>query len=211
MFARARVERRCPRGMSGRPLGPPGPLAPPCAPTMENQSGSLDTIRQLLGSTTTIELQRVHDWMAEDDEEVLGALYVLVDDHRDRIAPPLPPIAAVDLLLRIMRVSSVRPGPREFSISPYDAAHRLLTIATACVSSAKRSNSSADLLDSLRDRLAVAYRSADDRLRRRIVDGFLEHAFETPSLRAIFESWRTAPALSQAYAEAAQWADSRNT
>ena len=176
----------------------------------DSSRSSLAEITRFFDSGTSVGLRRAREWMASDDDEVLGAVYVALKEHADRIDPRPDPILIAELLLRIMRVSEVRPGPREFGLSPYDAASCLLDEALAWNAQKNDNPSADDWLSSLRARLAAEYQSADERLRRRIVDGFLEHAFETPSLRSVFGSWQHAPTLAQAYSEAAQWADSRD-
>ena len=175
----------------------------------QSPRSALAEISRFLGSAISVDLQQVRDWMSEDDDEVLSALYVALKKHSNRIVPRPQPMLIVEVLLRIMRVSDVRPGPRDLSLSPYDAARCLLDEALAWDAQRIGNHSGADVLSSLRDRLASEYQSGDERLRRRIVDGFLEHAFETPSLRSLFANWQRSPTLAQAYSEAAQWADSR--
>ena len=55
--------------------------------------------------------------------------------------------------------------------------------------------------------LAALYRQSDEETRRCIIDGGLEHLFEEPGARALFEHWRSDKELSVAYREAAEWAD----
>ena len=51
------------------------------------------------------------------------------------------------------------------------------------------------------------YRRSDRDARERIINGFLEHVFERPSLRRLFDRWRQDPELGEAYTLASEWGD----
>jgi hypothetical protein len=175
----------------------------------DREPTALSEIVDVLDSAGLVSLQRVYEWMTEDDDEVLGALYILLRDHAQRVVPVPPTDLSVQVLLKIVRVSEVRPGLRNFGMSPYEAAALLLSEAVDWNTRRHDDDSAHKALLLLRERMAEMYRSGDAKTRRRIVDGFLEHAFEVPSLRVFFHSWKDMALLSQAYAEAAQWADNQ--
>ncbi|MBV9573085.1 MAG: hypothetical protein JOY93_03455 [Acidobacteriales bacterium] len=50
------------------------------------------------------------------------------------------------------------------------------------------------------------YRAGDERIKRALVDGILEHLFEKKGLRQSFADWKTDPQLKTAYDEAQLWA-----
>jgi len=178
----------------------------------DDPQSSLADIKRFLDSGSSVPLDRVRIWMSSEDEEVLGAVYAALAQHCDRIEPTPQQTLLVDVLLRIMRIGIVRRGAREFSLSPYDAARCLLDLALAWNAVQQDDDgAAAGKLRLLREQVATEYQAGDDKVRRRIVDGFLEHAFETPSLRRIFEGWKNSPILGRAYSEAALWADNPET
>ena len=92
-----------------------------------------------------------------------------------------------------------------FAMQPYIAGHELARIYKHWRSRGR----APDVLRHARDELARLYVAGDDAQKRRVVDGALEHIFESVPCRADFEAWKAEPALAKAIEEAMEWAESR--
>jgi hypothetical protein len=92
-----------------------------------------------------------------------------------------------------------------FAMQPYIAGHELARIYKHWRSRAR----APDVLKHARHELARLYLTGDDALKRRVVDGAVEHIFESVPCRADFDEWKAEPALATAIMEAMAWAESR--
>jgi hypothetical protein len=92
-----------------------------------------------------------------------------------------------------------------FAMQPYIAGHELARIYKHWRSRGR----APDVLRHARDELARLCVAGDDAQKRRVVDGALEHIFESVPCRADFEAWKAEPAIAKAIEEAMEWAESR--
>lgn len=88
--------------------------------------------------------------------------------------------------------------------------HEAGTVLAACLKhwAAKLPATEGVMIDSVNE-LAAAFRSADEIERRRLINGCIEHAFESRTVRAFFDHWKDDPELGEAHHWASAWADAQ--
>lgn len=107
------------------------------------------------------------------------------------------------LLQCIIQGSVDHPDARGASVhSPFEAAHELVVWFNWYISDGESAPKAIRLLI---DRIEVAFRDGDDRIRNCIETGFLEHVLETPGNRQCFAHWARDLLLSESYTEALRW------
>ncbi len=158
-----------------------------------------------LHSDESISRQQVVDWIRSGDLETWAVLYVLTDKAYSRIQPELgmhDTCAFIeDYLLKCLIEN---PEPGDWIHSGYEAAWDF----AGWLKHLETLGPEAELfIREVATRVEASFRQADPETRERIINGFLEHVFEKPSLRSFFAPWTTEPALAEAYALAAAWGD----
>jgi hypothetical protein len=156
-----------------------------------------------LQSSGTIPRQQVIDWIASGDLETWGVLYVLTDKAYRRIEPELGMHDTCTFIEDyLVKCLIENPEAGDWIHSGYEAAWDL----AGWVKHLERLGPEAmQFIREVAARVEAAFRVADAETRDRIVNGFLEHVFEKPSLRAFFASWENDPVLAEAYTFAAEW------
>lgn len=153
-----------------------------------------------------IDQDRVKVWMNSDDIEVLGALHTFMSkgEYLDRVKPSLSRAELSEFFFRYYERCLRENHEGAWADSRYGAAW---DVAAWFKGLWNRGPSERDLQDEIKNWLAALYLNGDERLRRCIVDGALEHMFEEKGVRAHFADWRKDTRLAIAYMEACQWVD----
>lgn len=152
------------------------------------------------GPPAVISSDKVLAWMSDRDLEIQGAVFVLLRDFSAKILlePPLSESVRDDFyrsyLARVMMEGSA-------SLTAHGAGYEIVRWMMDLLPQEK---SEARLL-ALRDWLGSTYLRFSAAHRDVLVNGALEHVFERPELRRLFEPWRKHPVLARAYSEADLW------
>ena len=163
----------------------------------------IQSILDRLEQRDRFSLAEVRAWMRHEGDLVLwAAVYELLSRGVRRIRPE--PDAdetgafVTRYLLRCVRedVSS------DFIPSGYEAAGDL---AANAKSLARKLPEMESILEAIAERVKQAWLAADEAERDRLVNGFLEHALESPPVRRFFRPWKDDPALAEAWRLAMDW------
>ncbi|HET6266721.1 MAG TPA: hypothetical protein VFG11_03315, partial [Acidobacteriota bacterium] len=68
-----------------------------------------------------------------------------------------------------------------------------------------------DVIDETVSEVTSFYLSSKEPVRLAVINGFLEHLFETPKLRSYFQHWKTNPILAEGYNWALLWGKDHET
>ena len=162
-------------------------------------------IEALLRYEGDIPRERVLNWIGSKDFETWAVLYVLTDKAYCRIKPELGMVATCNFIKDyLMRCLAENPEAGDYIHSGYEAAWELAGWLKHL------ENLGADTEQVIRQVASDVeglYRRSDRDARERIINGFLEHVFERPSLRRLFDRWRQDPELGEAYTLASEWGD----
>jgi hypothetical protein len=185
---------------SGVSVTPVGPNAA-AEPTMSKSQAIAIRDRMLRGERMSWE--EVRSWAGSGDVELMGAAFQALRSG-DQIDGDIDGVEADRILVTylILVVEDRGVAAEIFQMPPYVAAHEL---AHFYKDWRGRASPPDDGLKHIRGELSRMYLSGDERQRRRVVDGVLEHIFEDPSCLADFERWRDDPVLARAHQEAMQW------
>lgn len=148
--------------------------------------------------------QRVVEWSQSEDIDTLGALYGYVSDptYASRVSPALSADEFVSLAIKYFEWCLRENPDSKFANSRYEAGWELVGLFAGLW---KDLQTPRDECERLKTWLADLYRSADEDLRRCIVDATLEHLFEDRGIAKYFADWKGDPLLGQAYREALEW------
>ncbi len=156
-----------------------------------------------------VDKQKVLAWMSAEDIEVRGAIYAFVMDpkYTARINPPLD----LDDYLKFVphyfsRCFKENPSG-EWSHTRYAAARDFVGWFQSLWNDKKVDRSA---LAQLKAWLAREYAGGDEAIKRCIVNGALEHLFETHAIAKYFDDWATEPSLQSAHHDATIWAQGKN-
>lgn len=143
-----------------------------------------------------------------DDVELSGAIYDIVttDQLRKRIEPPLTGEEFDNLITEYFERCILADPKGERTLTRYGAAWE----AQGCILGAWESEGeSSESFVRWKKWMEKLYRAGDERIRRAIVDGILEHLFEKKGLPQSFSDWKADSELRVAYDEAQLWADTQ--
>lgn len=141
-----------------------------------------------------------------DDSELAGAIYdiVTIDSLRKRIDPPLSDEELYSVITEYFERCIVTDPKGERTLTRYGAAWE----AQDCILETWESKGgSSECFVRWKKWMEKLYRAGDEKIKRAIVDGILEHLFETKGLRESFADWKIDSDLKTAYDEAQLWAD----
>jgi hypothetical protein len=149
----------------------------------------------------------ISSWIESGDIELMGAAFEALMSPDPIVDRDVDHACAERFLVRylVAALEGHADSAEVFAMQPYIAGHELARIYEHWRSRTR----SPDALRHARDELARLYVAGDDSQKRRVVDGALEHIFESVPCRADFEAWKTEPALAKAIEEAMEWAESR--
>jgi hypothetical protein len=143
-----------------------------------------------------------------DDTELAGAIYDIVttDKLRKRIEPPLADEELENLLMPYFERCILSDPKGERTVTRYGAAWE----AQECIlNSWESEGGSSESFLRWKKWMEKLYRAGDEKIKRAIVDGILEHLFEKKGLRQSFADWKADSELKTAYDEAQLWADTQ--
>ena len=162
-------------------------------------------ILALLKSDGDIPRERVLNWIASKDLDILAVLYVLTDKAYWRIKPELGMIATCNFIKDyLLRCLAENPDAGDYVHSGYEAASEL----AGWLKHLKNLGTDTEqVIREVASDLEALFRRSDREGQERIINGFLEHVFEKPSLRRFFDGWRGDPELGDAYTLASEWGD----
>jgi hypothetical protein len=147
----------------------------------------------------------VIEWIRSGDLETWAVLYVLTDKAYSRIQPELGMHDTCTLIEDyLVKCLIENPEPGDWIHSGYEAAWDLAGWLKHLESLGPRADR---FIREVAARVEAAFREGDAETKERIINGFLEHTFEKPSLRNFFASWAGEPVLAEAYVLAAEWGD----
>jgi len=169
-------------------------------------------ILEFVHSGTTVAKSKIDEWARSTDANVLSLLLRAVSIGWDRIQPTLPRGDYGKILINALKVVLTNPCDAEsgYMYTSYDLAHQLTAWALEAATESRKDPEIQEVLTQIIDALGDLYRTGDQRQRRCIVDGAVEHLFERDEGRALFASWQHDPDLRVAYDEANQWRDRVN-
>jgi hypothetical protein len=178
---------------------------PTAEPTLSKSQAV--AIRDRMGRGERMSWEEVRSWARSGDVELMGAAFdalessELIDGDIDGVEADRFLITYLVLVMEDRGVAS-----EVFEMPPYIAGHELAHLYKHWRG---RESPPDDGLKHIRGELSRLYLSGDEKQRRRVVDGVLEHIFEDPSCRADFELWRDDPVLGRAHQEAMEWIEGR--
>ena len=143
-----------------------------------------------------------------DDTELAGAIYDIVttDKLRKRIEPPLADEELENLLIPYFERCILTDPKGEWALTRYSAAWE----AQGCMLNLWDSEGGGSKsFAKWKKWMEKLYRAGDEKIKRAIVDGILEHLFEKKGLRQSFADWKADSELKTAYDEAQLWADTQ--
>jgi len=143
-----------------------------------------------------------------DDTELAGAIYDIVttDKLKKRIEPPLADKELDGLITEYFERCILTDPKGEWTLTRYGAAWE----AQACILDVWESEGgSSESFVKWKKWMEKLYRAGDEKIKRAIVDGILEHLFEKKGVRQSFADWKADSNLKTAYDEAQLWADTQ--
>lgn len=145
----------------------------------------------------------VLQWMESGSMELMSAAFQILSSRTSQLRGTLSSAAVAEFEARylIQIMAAAEPPSAVFDFSPYLAGHALATLYKT-LRNAQKFN---PLALWIRNELEGLYQSGDEAKKRLVVDGVLEHIFESADLRGDFAAWRGNPALRTAFDEASDW------
>lgn len=143
-----------------------------------------------------------------DDAELAGAIYDILSSDKlmRRIEPPLAHDELDKLITEYFERCILTDPKGEWALTRYSAAWE----AQDCILDTwENEGGSSEPFVRWKKWMEKLYRSGDEKIKRAIVDGILEHLFEKKELRQSFADWKSDPELKTAYDEAQLWADTQ--
>jgi hypothetical protein len=168
---------------------------------MNNQ---IDLILTAARSADTIPADTVLSWMSDHDLRVRGAVYFLLMEAGDNVAPPIAANESMSFMLNYLFDCLVQnPDSEDHLHSGFEAAWDLAAWVTRLADRVDTQR----LIKQVVQKLTDEYRVADTPTRNRIETGVVEHLMEKPSLRPYFSSWKDDPVLAEAYRLCLLWGE----
>jgi hypothetical protein len=163
-----------------------------------------DSVRDRVARREWIERSDVDAFAAvPNDLDLWSAVYEAFAQDHCRIHP-VPDLRVrcafmVEYLLRCVRENP----PSNHVHSGYEAAWELAACLNSWSSKLPESQSALQLAE---QKITAMYRAGDESVRDRLLNGTLEHALESDSVRPFFAHWEHDPVLGEAWQLAMQWA-----
>src|SRR5580658_928614 len=150
----------------------------------------------------------VSSWIESGDIELAGAAFEALMSRNPIVDGDVDHASAERFLVRylVAALEGRADSAEVFPIQRHIAGHELARIYKHWRSRTR----APDVLKHARDELVRLYVGGDAAQKRRVVDGALEHIFESLPCRADFEAWKAEPALAKAIEEAVEWAESQS-
>ena len=141
-----------------------------------------------------------------NDTELAGAIYDIVTSEKamKRIQPPITDEELDNVITEYFERCILSDPKGEWTLTRYGAAWE----AQDCILDTWESEGgSSESFVRWKKWMEKLYRAGDEKIKRAIVDGILEHLFEKKGLRQSFADWKSDSELKTAYDEAQLWAD----
>jgi hypothetical protein len=163
-------------------------------------------IRERLAARDRFSLAELRRWMAdESDLELWSAVYDVLGPGWNLVKPGPDMDETCGFIARyLLRCIHENVQNDEGDVpTGYEAAGDL----AACLKHwAGKLPETQPVLSQAAQRIADAYRTADDAERGRLLNGTLEHALEAGAVRPYFAAWRDDPVLGEPWRLAMEWA-----
>jgi hypothetical protein len=156
-----------------------------------------------LNSNAEISREEIRKWIEAADLKTLSLLYVLTNKASSRITPKLTMKETCDLIRRYY-LTCIRKNPRssDYMLSRYEAAWTMVAWFRHLVSKLPETKNE---LKATVDEITSLYLNSKQSVQDALVNGFLEHLFETPSFREYFAHWKSDPKLAEPHKWALMW------
>lgn len=172
--------------------------------------GTPEAIQERMISSERFEWTEVAGWIASDNAELNGAAFAALTASPPIVDGDVDPDLANGflrdyLLLCIGNEERLRRAVIFEPPSPHIAAHSLSNWYRGL--RAQGIPHTDEKLRRTREELKQLYLYGDDEQKRCIINGALEHIFESMRCRADFQDWEEDPNLNVAIMQAEEWAD----
>jgi len=175
--------------------------------TSKPASSEAEAIRDRMMRGERFSSREVEQWTHSPDIEVRGAAFQALTSTTPVVDGPLDERTMEEFIVRylIARMETEQQFPSMFELPPYLAANTLASWYRQ-IRDQRASGDHASLRQA-RGELKRLYATGSEKQRRCVVDGALEHIFESPSCRRDFDDWSEDPQLLDALREADEWAN----
>jgi hypothetical protein len=152
---------------------------------------------------------RVLKWMESDDVETIGATYrfIISPRHVERVDPPLDFDSVFDFVLGYYEICLKTNPQSEWADSCTSAGMDMIKWFVWMWDEGRDRK----YFDAMKSRLANLYLSGTPELKKRVVQGVVEHLFEREPIRVFFSDWRDNEQLRPAYDEGMLWIEGGGT
>lgn len=151
---------------------------------------------------SSIPLNELREWIKSEDIEVLGHVYLVLNDSRFHTDPPLSRDEYQKFAMHYYSRCLLENPDGEWSDSRYSAGWDIVRWFVQLWDDAQVPRSA---LTEIKQWLERLYRESDGALRKCIVTATVEHLFEREEIRGFFTDWKNDPVLKPAYDEGALW------
>jgi hypothetical protein len=148
-------------------------------------------VAEFIHGTDSLPKVRLDWWLRSNDPDVLGAVYFAAAHHWARIEPRTTRIEFGRLVGRVLAVALRAKGRTHFSMDKYRAARTFMGWMLECFQDRKDDPEAERSLKWAVAFLAALYRKGSAKDRRCVVDGVLEHLFESKGMAEYFKHGRT--------------------
>jgi hypothetical protein len=152
--------------------------------------------------TSSIPLNELREWIKSEDIEVLGHLYLVLNDSRFHIDPPLSRDEYQKFATHYYERCLLENPEGEWSDNRYSAGWDIVRWFVQLWDDAQVTRST---LIETKEWLGKLYKEGDEALRKCIVTATVEHLFERKEIREFFTDWENDPVLKPAYEEGILW------
>ena len=179
--------------------------------TVSRTFDQLERIRDRMFLGERFGCEEVSSWMDCSDIEYRGAAHDILMSKSGLLEGEIDrdkaEVFLVQYLLDCMREAGKPSQPRIFQMPAHVAAH---TLALLYRKWAECVPPSVHALERIRLELKQIYLEGNEKQRGCVVNGVLEHVFETAECRKDFDEWLAEPALAPAIHLASEWADNQD-
>ena len=153
--------------------------------------------------------QKVLGWAQVDDLETQGALQVFLSNpvYAARVHPPIPADDLIRFLLKYYERCIHEDPTGGWVCSRYEAAREITRWFRTMWRDPGTRQDGRRTIETIKEWLARIYRDGDAEIRESIINGTLEHLFESQAIASFFDEWKDDPVLGHAYTEAVLWSN----
>jgi hypothetical protein len=178
-------------------------------PASQSREETIGAIRSAFGGDDpamgpAVSKENVLGWMRSPDIEVRGALYSKITNAAcaKRIEPPLQSEDYFCFVVPYLEQCIEQNPDGEWAESRYLAGHALAAWIKDFWNDKEVPRAK---LAEIKRRLGDLYRRGDEDVRDGVLNGVLEHLFESRPLANYFREWEGDPVLGRAYSDALLW------